>query len=140
MKILLPVDGSVYTKRSLAYLATHDDVLGTGHDYVIFTVTAGVPPHAARFLDRSTLDDYYRSEAESVLKPVCAYAAQKGWRFRSAHATGHAAEAIAALAKAEGVDLIVMGSHGHSALGNVVLGSVASGVLARTRVPVLLIR
>jgi nucleotide-binding universal stress UspA family protein len=33
-----------------------------------------------------------------------------------------------------------MGSHGQSALGNVVLGSVASGVLARCDVPVLLIR
>jgi nucleotide-binding universal stress UspA family protein len=140
MKILLPVDGSIYTKRSLAYLAAHDEVLGTGHEYLVFTVTAAVPPHAARFLDRSALEEYYRSEAENVLTPVCAYAAQKGWQFRSAHAAGHAAEAIAALAEAEGVDLIVMGSHGHSALGNVVLGSVASGVLARTRVPVLLIR
>jgi nucleotide-binding universal stress UspA family protein len=34
----------------------------------------------------------------------------------------------------------VMGTHGHTALGNVVLGSVASGVLARSKVPVLLIR
>jgi nucleotide-binding universal stress UspA family protein len=33
-----------------------------------------------------------------------------------------------------------MGSHGHSALGNIVLGSVATGVLARCTVPVLLIR
>jgi nucleotide-binding universal stress UspA family protein len=33
-----------------------------------------------------------------------------------------------------------MGTHGRSSLGNVVLGSVASGVLARSRRPVLLIR
>jgi len=33
-----------------------------------------------------------------------------------------------------------MGTHGHSSLGNVILGSVASGVLARCKVPVLLIR
>jgi nucleotide-binding universal stress UspA family protein len=36
--------------------------------------------------------------------------------------------------------LIVMGSHGHSSLGNVVLGSVANRVLARCKTPVLLIR
>jgi nucleotide-binding universal stress UspA family protein len=36
-------------------------------------------------------------------------------------------------------DLIVMGTHGHSALGNVVMGSVATGVLARCKAPVLLI-
>ncbi|HYJ98830.1 MAG TPA: universal stress protein [Burkholderiaceae bacterium] len=53
---------------------------------------------------------------------------------------GPAAETLAKVAKSEKVDLVVMGSHGQSALGNVVLGSVASGVLARCDVPVLLIR
>jgi nucleotide-binding universal stress UspA family protein len=33
-----------------------------------------------------------------------------------------------------------MGSHGHSALGNLVLGSVVTAVLALCKVPVLLIR
>lgn len=29
MKILLAVDGSPYTKKMLAYLATHDEMFGT---------------------------------------------------------------------------------------------------------------
>jgi len=58
---------------------------------------------------------------------------------RATEATGHAAEAIAAVADAGEPDLIVMGTHGHSALGNVLLGSVATGVLARCRAPVLLV-
>ena len=33
-----------------------------------------------------------------------------------------------------------MGSHGHTALGGVVLGSVTTGVLARCKLPVLLLR
>jgi nucleotide-binding universal stress UspA family protein len=33
-----------------------------------------------------------------------------------------------------------MGTHGHSALTNVVLGSVATRVLAQCRIPVLLVR
>ena len=53
---------------------------------------------------------------------------------------GKKAEAIAAFAGSEKLDLIVMGTHGHSAIGNVVLGSVANGVLARCKAPVLLIR
>jgi len=53
---------------------------------------------------------------------------------------GHAAEAIAVFARAEQQDLIVMGSHGHSWIANVLLGSVATGVLARCNVPVLLVR
>ena len=75
-----------------------------------------------------------------MLRPVKSFADQQGWTTRTAHATGHAAQAIADVAAAEKVDLIVMGTHGHSALGNVLLGSVASGVLARCRVPVLLVR
>jgi nucleotide-binding universal stress UspA family protein len=140
MKILLPVDGSDYTKRMLAYIAAHDELLGPAHQYVIFTAVAPVPPHAARFLDRQTLELYYREQAEEVLKPVRRFVDQHGWKVDTAHAAGHAAEAIAAFAEARKVDLIVMGTHGHSALGNVLLGSVTSGVIARCQAPVLLVR
>jgi nucleotide-binding universal stress UspA family protein len=140
MKILLPVDGSEYTRRMLAYVAAHDELLGPGHDYTAFTAVAPIPAHAARFLDRSTLDAYYREQAQDVLRPVERFAAQHGWKLRVVHVAGHAAEAIAAQAEADKPDLIVMGTHGHSSLGNLVLGSVASGVLARCKQPVLLVR
>jgi len=139
MKILLPVDGSDYTKRMLAYVAAHEELLGAGHEFIVFTVVPPIPAYAARFLDRSILDDYHREQAERVLAPVMKFAAQNRWNARSSHATGHAAEAIASAVAAERPDLIVMGTHGQSALGNVLLGSVASGVLARCQVPVLLI-
>jgi nucleotide-binding universal stress UspA family protein len=140
MKILLPVDGSEHTKRMLSYIAAHDELLGPGHDYTILTVVTPVPAYATRFLERSTVDGYYDEQAEQVLKPVRAFAEQQHWKVRVAHTHGNAAELIAARAAADKADLIVMGTHGHSALGNVVLGSVASGVLARSKVPVLLIR
>jgi nucleotide-binding universal stress UspA family protein len=139
MKILLPVDGSDYTKRMLAYIAAHDELLGGNHEFVVFTAVTPIPAYAARFLDHGIVDGYYREQADGVLGPVKKFAAQNGWNARSIHATGHAAEAIAAVVEAEKPDLIVMGTHGHSALGNVLLGSVASGVLARCQVPVLLI-
>jgi nucleotide-binding universal stress UspA family protein len=139
MKILLPVDGSEHTKRMLSYIADHEELLGSGHEYTILTVIAPVPAYATRFLDRSTVEGYYDEQAEQVLKPVRAFVEQKHWKVHVAHTPGHAAEAIAARAAADNTDLIVMGTHGHTALGNVVLGSVASGVLARSKVPVLLI-
>lgn len=139
MKILLPVDGSDYTKRMLAYIAAHDELLGAGHEYVVITAVPPIPAHAARFLDRSTLDTYYREQADEVLRPVKRFAEQQGWKIRASHVAGHASDVIAALATAEKPDLIVMGTHGHTALGNVVLGSVASGVLARCKVPTLLV-
>lgn len=139
MKVLLSVDGSDYTKRMLSYIAAHPELVGGAHEYTAFTAIPPVPPNAALFLDRGTLDAYY-DEAEGVLQPVREFADQQGWTLREAHHPGPAADAIAAFAKAEKFDLIVMGSHGHSALGNVILGSVATGVLARCNVPVLLIR
>jgi nucleotide-binding universal stress UspA family protein len=140
MKILLPVDGSDYTKRMLGYIAAHPELLGPVHDFIAFTAVIPVPPRAARFLDRSTIEDFYREQADEVLRPVAAFAAQKHWALRTDFLAGHAVEAIAEFAARERPDLIVMGSHGHSALGNVVLGSVASGVLARCSAPVLLVR
>jgi nucleotide-binding universal stress UspA family protein len=140
MKILLPVDGSPYTKRMLSYLAAHDELLGRGHEYTIFTAVVPIPAYATRFLERGTVNGYYDEQAELVLKPVRTFAEQQRWTMRVSHTHGHAADAIVAIAEAEKADLIVMGTHGHSALGNVVLGSVASGVLARCKVPVLLIR
>jgi len=140
MKILLPVDGSDYTKRMLSYIAAHNELLGPVHEYLVFTAVAPIPPYATRFLERSTVEDYYREQAEHVLKPVKAFVDQQAWKVSVAHVAGHAAEAIAAFAEAQRAGLIVMGTHGHSALGNAILGSVASGVLARCKVPVLLIR
>lgn len=140
MKILLPVDGSAYTKRMLAYLAAHDELLGTGHQYIVVTVLAAIPQHAARFVDAATLADHYQEQAEAVLAPVRAFINQQGWNATFLHQHGHAADEIAALANAEKPGLIVMGTHGHSEWGNVLLGSVATGVLARCKVPVLLVR
>jgi nucleotide-binding universal stress UspA family protein len=140
MKILLPVDGSHVTKKMLSTVAAHDELLGPGHDYTLLTVVDAVPLYAAKFLDRKTLDGYYVEQAEAVFRPIRAFIEQQGWRVRTLHATGQPAAVIASLAANEHYDLIVMGAHGHSSLGNLVLGSVATGVLARCKTPVLLVR
>jgi nucleotide-binding universal stress UspA family protein len=51
-----------------------------------------------------------------------------------------AGEVIAKTAESGKFDLVIMGSHGHSAIGNLVMGSVATQVLAHCKVPVLLVR
>jgi nucleotide-binding universal stress UspA family protein len=139
MKVLLAVDGSDYTKRMLAYLAAHDELLGPAHQYTALTVVTRIPPHAARHIERNTLVEYYRDEAAKVLDPVRKIAAERGWQLETLHKEGQAADEIAALAQSGGFELIVMGTHGQSTLANLVLGSVATGVLARARIPVLLV-
>ncbi len=53
--------------------------------------------------------------------------------------SGQPAEAIIKEAKRVNADVIVMGSHGHSAFGEMLLGSVAHKVTQRSPVPVLLV-
>ena len=50
------------------------------------------------------------------------------------------ADGIAAYAEDGRFDLVVMGSHGHGELAGLVMGSVVTRVLARCKVPVLLVR
>jgi nucleotide-binding universal stress UspA family protein len=121
MKILLAVDGSAYTKRMLAYLAAHDDLLGPRHEYTAITVVTPIPGHAASFVSPDVLDTYYREEAEAVLKSVEAFAQQQRWPIELVSTHGHAADVIASQAESGRYDLLIMGSHGHSSLTNVVL-------------------
>jgi nucleotide-binding universal stress UspA family protein len=140
MKILLPVDGSAYTKRMLAWLATHDEWLSGSHDYTVMTVVPMVPSHAAAMFPADQLKSYYDDTAESVFKPIRKFMAKHQLAVDFVSKAGHAAELIARQADKGKFDLIVMGSHGHGALMNLVAGSVATQVLARSKMPVLLIR
>lgn len=141
MKILVPVDGSPFTKRMLAYLAAHDEWLGGHHRYTVLHVVPPVPARAASVIDKATLRHYYNTESERVFKPIRAFFARKpeiAVTFESR--TGHAGDVIAAAAGKGDHDMVIMGSHGHGSLANLVMGSVATRVLARCDVPVLLIR
>ena len=139
MKILLAVDGSDYTRRALDYFATHD-WLRQGNTLCVFAVVLAVPHRAAAMAGPDITHAYYRDDAELALRPVREAFAANGTQAEYSWEIGHPAEAIADKATREGFDLVVMGSHGHGALANVVLGSVATKVLAKCKVPVLLVR
>lgn len=140
MKILVPVDGSPYTKRMLAYLAAHDEWLGSHHEYTLLTVTPPVPPRAAAVLDKETLKAYYLDEADKVFKPLRSFFTKQGLQAKYVPKVGAAAEVIADVAAKGGFDLLMMGSHGHSAIGSLVLGSVTTKVMAHCKLPVLIVR
>jgi nucleotide-binding universal stress UspA family protein len=140
MKILLPVDGSDYTKRMLAYLAAHTELLPGDHEYTVFTVIEPFSPYATDFTKAVSMEDFMRDQAEQVLGPVRSFVQQQGWKGRVTYAPGSAVQAIVEKAEEIKPDLIVMGTHGRSPLGTLVLGSVANGVLGNCKIPVLLIR
>lgn len=140
MKILLAVDGSAYTKKMLAYLAIHNDLFATNNDYTVLTVPLAVPPRARAAVGKEVVDDYYKEEAEKIISPVDKFLVRHGIFAKSVWKVGHAGETIGKFADAGKFDLLIMGSHGHGSLVNLVMGSVATKVLASCETPVLLVR
>ena len=133
MKILIAADGSIYTKRMLAYIAAHDEWLGARH---VYTVLYCAPQPADVTLSRN----FHAATAEGVFKPIRAFFAQKSMDAEFAHAVGSAPDLIADRAQGGKFDLLVMGSHGHGQAAGIALGSVVSDVLGKCSTPVLLIR
>lgn len=139
MKILLAVDGSPYTKKMLAYLATHE-LFTQGNEYTVFTVQPMLPPRARAAVGKEIVEQYYTDETEKILAPVTKFLLRHGIDAKTSWKVGHAGEAIAKFADSGKFDLLIMGSHGHGTLVNLVMGSVATAVLAHCKVPVLLVR
>ena len=140
MKILLAVDGSVYTQKMLAYLGAHPELLAGELEFTALTVQSPLPPRARAMVGKAEVEAYYAEEADKVLSAVNITMAQQNHKVKPASLVGNAGEEIAKFADAGGFDLLVMGSHGNGSLSNLVMGSVATKVLAACKVPVLLVR
>jgi nucleotide-binding universal stress UspA family protein len=140
MKILIPVDGSKFSRTAVDFVASRATLIGKDPSIELLNVQAPVPARAASVVGKATVKSYHDDEAARVLKPAVSALTKAGLTANSGYVIGHAAEEIARRADDDAVDLIVMGSHGHGALMQLVLGSVTNGVLAHTKKPVLLVR
>ena len=140
MNILLAVDGSAYTKKMLAYLTTHEELLTGKHQYTVLTVQPPLPARARSALGKEVVDSYHAEEGEKVLAPVCKFLARHDMDAKRVMKVGAVGETIAKVADTGKFDLLVMGSHGHGALAKLVMGSVTTHVLAHSKLPVLLVR
>jgi nucleotide-binding universal stress UspA family protein len=140
MKTLIPIDGSAFTQRLIDFVVNHTSMLGAEPSVTLLTVVANVSPRVTHFLSHDVLTNHYSDQAQTVLAPALATLRAAGIEAETVHKQGFAAEVIAQVATQGGYDLLVMGSHGHSALGGLVLGSVVTGTLARCKTPVLVVR
>jgi nucleotide-binding universal stress UspA family protein len=140
MKILIPVDGSQYTKKMLAFLTTHNEIFGTGSEYTVLNVQPPLPYRAAKAAGREAVQNWHKEEADEVFDPIRKFLTKRGFLFATKMVVGEPGERIAHMAEGGKFDMVLMGSHGHGVLGNLLLGSVAQKVLAGCKVPVLLVR
>jgi nucleotide-binding universal stress UspA family protein len=145
MKILLAVDGSTFTTKAVTYLATHLRWFHDAPELHLLHVKPPIPlglavTQARAMLGNDAVDNYYKEEAAAALAPAEKVLRRHEIPFQSTYRVGDIAHEIQHYASEHKIDMIVMGSHGHGALASVVLGSVATKVLATTTTPVLIVR
>ena len=141
MKILFAVDGS---PQALAALETLVEKFGFFRETPKLTLINVHPPVpykvAASWVGKEAIDRYYDDESEAALASARKLLALRGIPFEVDKRVGVAPDEIVARAGSGSFDIIAMGTHGHTALANLVMGSVATRVLASSKVPVLLMK
>lgn len=145
MNILLAVDGSKYSIKAANYLAEHFTWMGETPTLHLLHVKLPIPKglalaQANAIVGTDAIKSYYREESEAALAPTEEVLTTHHIPFHRAWLVGDICEQINAYAAEHKIDMIVMGSHGHGALKNLLLGSVATKLLAASTVPVLIVR
>jgi nucleotide-binding universal stress UspA family protein len=140
-KILLPYDGSSSAGRAL------DWVIGLAKDNVpieLCLVYAHPEPalygEIAVYVSKEKVEELQREHSDDILGPAIEKLTAAKITFTSEVLTGDTAQRIVKRAEELGCDGIVMGTHGRSAIGNLVLGSVANKVVHLTKLPVTLVK
>ena len=138
MKALVAIDGSDNALRALCYLVDHPDFFSASPELVLVNVHLPLPtPRARAVLGSDVVEQYYKDEAEEALAPAREMVSGTSYRVTEQLMVGQPATELIAAALRPGCDLIVMGTHGRSALGNLLMGSVAMRVIANSPIPVL---
>jgi nucleotide-binding universal stress UspA family protein len=145
MKMLLvPVDFSDSSGRLLEIAEAEARLRGAGlvllHAIEPAAEVAGfeTDPEMMRMKIGQDLDNETRIEA-ARLRELADAATSRGVACQTVVKFGLPADEIIAAAEDHGVELVVMGSHGHGALFHLFTGSVVTGVLKKINRPVLVV-
>jgi nucleotide-binding universal stress UspA family protein len=140
MKILIAVDGSNFSRMAIEFIASRETLIRSNPDIQVLNVRWPLPAHPARIVGLPVVREYYGDEADKILRPARKRLQKAGLNPTVRFAVGPAPTEISAAADKDKVDLLVLGSHGHSALGGLLLGSVTNEVLVRTKRAMLIVR
>lgn len=146
-RIVVGIDGSELATKALR----HALALAKESGARLFAVTSTEPSilmaSGAEMVAVNTgeiiteLEEAKATSAQTVLSEADALAKAEGIKLEKIHvASSIAADALLGTAEQQGADLIVMGSHGRRGLGRLLLGSQAAEVLARSTIPVLVVK
>jgi nucleotide-binding universal stress UspA family protein len=139
-KIVVATDFSTASRPALA--AALDLARLDGARLVVLHVMMPPSPFVGGDLPGSwlELEARARRDAERRLAAAVSQAERAGIATKGTLVRGVPAEVIVRIARREGADLIVIGTHGRSGLGRLFMGSVAARVLGTAKCPVVTVR
>ena len=153
-KILVPTDGSKTARKAAKYAV--DLAMLSGATVIILSVidrTPFISPAVPGFVSPSSpgvthpehliepIEDYMKEAAKADMAEIAKLCEQNHIPSKAVIRLGHPVEAIVKEAERSKADLIVIGSHGRSAVKAALLGSVSFGVIHKdTKIPVLVVR
>lgn len=144
MKVLLAVDGSEISKEAVARLP--DLVRLDGSEVTVLTVAPNpVLPDVSGFMappyiDYTLLAQQVKAEAEATLTEAAAMLRERGVSPRTVFRQGDPGDEILKFIREQGVDLVVVGSHGRTGFRKFLLGSVSAKIVNEAPCPVLVIK
>lgn len=135
--VLIPYDGSQPSRTAIDRVVniTNSDEPSTTMLYVIPRYEEMVG-----FIKTDTIERSIREEATRIVLEGEQLAAGKGLNANTVIEEGRAADKIVESAQEMGSDLIVLGSHGWHGVDKSILGSTAERVIARSPIPILIVR
>jgi nucleotide-binding universal stress UspA family protein len=132
--ILIPTDGSKLAHKGVAHGLALAKAVGAR-----ITVLTVEPLFLTEKFKEFKKE--WSAQAASVLKGIADEAKAAGVQCETVQtAHGSPDEAILAVAKEKGCDLIIMASHGERGIAGLILGSVTAKVLAQANIPVTVCR
>jgi len=142
-RILVPTDFSEHAGTALEYLKALAERFGSELHllYVMQDVVAAVP--AASGLLFASAGDFiveHRRDAEKAMKKLVDTHALAGKRLVAEIRGGQPFLEIVRYAPEKDIDLVVIATHGRSALAHMLIGSVAERVVRHSSCPVLTVR
>jgi nucleotide-binding universal stress UspA family protein len=133
-RLLVPFDGSENAKRAVQ----HAIDMATSSPSIELHIVRAFEPPTMRDDDSSILDA--KAHQERYLNSAIEMVRAAGVRFTGEILVGSAAKAVVDYANRVGCEAIVMGTRGMGAVGNLLLGSIATKVLHLAKVPVTLVK
>ena len=139
--LLCPIDFSERSDECLEQAAVWAKTLGAKlHVVHAFQNPVYVLPMSGYVGPQADAIVRMRERCESELKRACGKAEASGVPASYSLVEGIADREILACAKRVSADLIVIGTHGHTGIAHVLLGSVAERVVRHADCPVLVLR